>query len=215
MDSATPKQYLSLAGQPLIAHTIARIAEVPGIAAVVVVTAPDDRWWPEVRAGLKHPVLEAAGGAARCDSVLNGLAALRNLAADDDWVLVHDAARPCVRREDIERLMKEPGPHDCGGLLAVPLTDTVKRDDGRDHVAVTIDRSGMWRALTPQMFRIAALESALRGARASGVAVTDEAQAMERTGAMPRLVRGDADNIKVTTPADLRLAELYLRIQAQ
>jgi len=213
--AATPKQYLPLAGCALIAHTIERIAGVPAIAAVVVVTAPGDGWWPEVRAGLGIEILEAEGGAERCDSVLNGLAALRECAAADDWVLVHDAARPCVRRDDIERLMVQAGGKGCGGLLAAPLSDTIKRDDEDHCVAATIDRSGLWRALTPQMFRLQALESALRRARARGVAVTDEAQAMELAGAAPRLVRGHPDNIKVTTPDDLRLAELYLRMQAR
>ena len=214
MNVATPKQYLKLAGRSLIAHTIERLAGVADIAAVVVVTAPGDACWARIRAGLETEVLEAEGGAERCDSVLNGLAALRARAAADDWVLVHDAARPCVRRADIERLMRDAGENGCGGLLATPLNDTIKRDDGAQYVAATIDRNGLWRALTPQMFRLGALESALRSARASGVAVTDEAQAMELTGAAPRLVRGHPDNIKVTVPDDLRLAELYLRMQA-
>jgi 2-C-methyl-D-erythritol 4-phosphate cytidylyltransferase len=157
-------------------------------------------------------VARADGGPERCHSVLNGLRRLREMAAaDDDWVLVHDAARPCVRQEDVARLLDELSADPVGGLLAVPARDTIKRADVGGTVVETIDRNVIWRALTPQMFRLGALTAAIVQALGRGVLVTDEAQAMELAGAAPRLVTGHEDNIKITTQSDLALAEFYLR----
>jgi 2-C-methyl-D-erythritol 4-phosphate cytidylyltransferase len=151
------------------------------------------------------------GGAERCHSVLNGLEQLAGTAGVDDWVLVHDAARPCVRRQDIEMLMSRFEDHAVGGLLGLPVADTMKQVDSDSMILKTVERDGLWRALTPQMFRLGPLRDALQQAIASGVMVTDDAAAMEMAGYRARMVEGQADNIKITRPADLQLAEFYLQ----
>jgi 2-C-methyl-D-erythritol 4-phosphate cytidylyltransferase len=160
-------------------------------------------------------VLTAPGGVERAESVANALTVLRERAADGDWVLVHDAARPCVRREDLVKLIAELRDDPVGGLLAVPVRDTMKQADAEQRCAATVDRSRLWHALTPQMFRLGALRAALRAALAAGVTVTDDASAMERVGLRPRLVEGHADNLKITRPEDLALAEFHLRQQGR
>lgn len=205
-----PKQYLRLGDKPLLLHTLERLAAHPRIAGLMLVTAADDASWA---AGLLEvlgkPLLRTAGGAERADSVLAGLRALPASVAAQDCVLVHDAARPCVRAADITRLIELAVPAG-GGLLAAPLRDTLKRADAASRSVATEPRESRWRALTPQLFPRAALEQALAQASADGVAVTDEAMAMERSGFAPLLVEGAEDNIKVTTPADLALAEFLL-----
>ena len=150
------------------------------------------------------------GGAERCHSVLNGLEALRQHADLTDWVLVHDAARPCLAVADLDRLMNELADDPVGGLLAAPVRDTLKQADSAGRVATTVDRSRLWHALTPQMFRLGRLRDALNAALARGLLVTDEAGAMEAAGFAPRLIEGRADNVKITRPEDLALAEFYL-----
>jgi len=203
--SQRPKQYLHLHGKPILQHTLERL-NLPTIAGIVVCVAKGDPYWDTL--SLPMPVMRVNGGAERCHSVLNGLQALQQRAHADDWVLVHDAARPCVRQADIEKLMTELAQHPVGGLLAVPVRDTMKRvAAGRLE---TVNREGLWHALTPQMFRLGALSSALESLLSRGEVVTDDAQAMEKMGLRPVLVEGDADNIKITRPQDLRLAELYI-----
>jgi 2-C-methyl-D-erythritol 4-phosphate cytidylyltransferase len=155
------------------------------------------------------------GGAERCHSVLNALELLAGHAAADDWVLVHDAARPCLRPADLACLLDTLAEDPVGGLLAVPVRDTMKRADIGDRVETTVDRNGLWHALTPQMFRLQALREALGKAIAAGVLVTDEAAAMEWAGHRPRLVAGAGDNLKITRPEDLPLAAYYLERQLQ
>ncbi|NKJ20616.1 2-C-methyl-D-erythritol 4-phosphate cytidylyltransferase [Dyella sp. SG609] len=204
-----PKQYLPLAGRPLIEHTLARLATHPRIAGVMVVLgAGDDRWPGLGRIGGK-PVLTTLGGAERCDSVLAGLDALPAEVKPDDFVLVHDAARPCVRAADIARLIELAVPAG-GGLLGAPLRDTLKRADAAHRSVATEPREERWRAFTPQLFRRAELAVALRAAAAGGFKPSDEAMAMERAGHAPLLVEGAEDNIKVTTAADFALAEFLL-----
>jgi len=206
-----PKQYLQLAGKPLLLQTLERLAAHPRIAGLMLVIAPDDASWEHgVIEVLGKPLLRTNGGAERADSVLAGLRALPASVAPEHAVLVHDAARPCVRAADISRLIDEAGPAG-GGLLAAPLRDTLKRADANGRVAATEPRESRWRALTPQLFARGALEAALTEALAAGIAITDEAMAMERAGHAPLLVEGSEDNIKVTTPADLVLAEFLLR----
>lgn len=206
-----PKQYLRLADKPLLLHTLERLAVHPRIAGLVLVVAVDDASWVQgLVEVLGKPLLRAIGGAERADSVLAGLQALPASVAPGDAVLVHDAARPCVRAADISRLIDLAVPAG-GGLLAAPLRDTLKRADAQGRVAATEPREARWRALTPQLFPRAALEAALAAAAAAGIAVTDEAMAMERAGHAPLLVEGSEDNIKVTTPADLALAEFILQ----
>ena len=204
-----PKQYLPLAGRPLLLHTLERLAAHPGIAGLLVTLAADDALWPGVDTLAGKPVLTAIGGAERCDSVLAGLDSLPDTVAGDDFVLVHDAARPCVRVADIGALMDRAGAAD-GGLLGAPLRDTLKRADAQGRSALTEPRDMRWRAFTPQMFRRGPLAVALRDAAGKGVAVSDEAMAMELAGYAPLLVEGAEDNIKVTTAADFALAEYLL-----
>ena len=210
MGGETPKQYLPLLGRPIIAHTLSVLCDHAGIAGVVVVLAPGDEWWPQVPMKFARPLLLATGGDTRRDSVLNGLEALAQRADDDDWVLVHDAVRPCLRHEDLDRLMDELGNDEVGGLLATPVKDTMKRSSANNRVRETINRESLWHAQTPQMFRLGALRDALRLTVDEDRDVTDEAQAMELAGARPRLVQGHEDNIKITRREDLELAEMFL-----
>jgi len=205
-----PKQYLNLIGRPLIRHTLERVAAHPRVSGLMIALAADDARWPGWRELKGKPVHTCVGGGERADSVLAGLRALPAAVQGKDWVLVHDAARPCLRREDLDRLLDFGGAHDVGAILAAPVRDTLKRGDARGAIVGTEPREALWRALTPQMFRRAALERALEAASVAGVAVTDEAMAMERLGLKPLLVEGAEDNIKVTTPADLALAEFLL-----
>ena len=203
-----PKQYLPLAGRPLIHHTLQALCRAPQIERVLVVLAPDDAHWRGYDWRDIGPKLETvyAGGATRAESVLAGLRAAATAAADDDWVLVHDAARPCLSQSMLESLVEALADDPVGGLLAVPVADTLKRADAESRVAATEPRDGLWQAQTPQMFRYAALRSALESCRVA----TDEAGAMEAAGFKPKLVKSDTTNLKVTFPADLSLAELIL-----
>ncbi len=215
MGGATPKQYLELAGRPVIEHVLARFVDHPWIAGTLVVLDPsDDRWEGTSYAG--HPrVHRAEGGAERCHSVLNGLDALAALASSDVWVLVHDAARPCLRPADLERMLETLADDPVGGILAVPVRDTMKRADGSGRIGATVDREALWHALTPQMFRLGVLREALSAVVGAGDLVTDEAEAVERMGRAPRLVEGHADNLKVTRPEDLSLARFFLESQGR
>jgi 2-C-methyl-D-erythritol 4-phosphate cytidylyltransferase len=204
-----PKQYLPVAGKPLLLCTLERLAAHPRIAGLMVVLAKDDAQWRGIARLSGKPVLTATGGAARADSVLAGLLALREHVPDEQFILVHDAARPCVALDDISRLL-DHGIAAGGALLAAPLRDTLKRADMNNRVAATEPRESRWRALTPQLFCYAELVAALQAARAAGVVVTDEAMAMENAGHQPLLVEGAESNIKVTTRADFVLAEFLL-----
>jgi 2-C-methyl-D-erythritol 4-phosphate cytidylyltransferase len=204
-----PKQYLPLAGRALMLHTLERLAAHPRIAGLLVVLAADDERWPGIDALCGKPVRITAGGGERADSVLAGLHALPTAVDTADFVLVHDAARPCVRADDIERLIGAATATN-GGLLGAPLRDTLKRADERGHSLLTEPREQRWRAFTPQMFRRGQLVGAIEAARREGVMVGDEAMAMERAGFAPLLVEGAEDNIKVTTAADFALAEFLL-----
>ena len=211
MGSEVPKQYLTVHGRTVLAHAIARVAGHPDMAGVVVATAADDPYWPGLTLDASVPVEAVGGGDERCHSVLNALDHLIGHADPDDWVLVHDAARPCLPAADLARLVAAVREHPDGGLLAQRMHDTVKRAvAGGDEVAETVDRSDLWRAQTPQMFRVAALRDALSAALDAGTLVTDESSAMEAAGYRPLLVEGSPENIKVTRPEDLALAGFYL-----
>lgn len=209
-----PKQYQLLAGRPLIEHTLARLAAHPRIAGLLVTLAAGDSYWSGLENLQGKPVLTVIGGAERSDSVLAGLEGLPATVSADDFVLVHDAARPCVRGVDIDKLIELAAPTD-GGLLAAPLRDTLKHADAADRVERTEPRERRWRAFTPQMFRRGQLSMALRDAARLGLRVSDEAMAMEHAGFMPVLVEGAEDNIKVTTAADFALAEFLLERTAR
>jgi 2-C-methyl-D-erythritol 4-phosphate cytidylyltransferase len=209
--SGPPKQYLELAGRTVIEWALAPFVELADCEGIVVVLAEHDRRWSK-QSLARHPKISTAkGGAERVDSVRAGLQALASDATDDDWVLVHDAARPCLRATDLSRLIDELADDGVGGLLAVPVVDTLKRSDASDRVHSTVARESLWRALTPQMFRYGVLDRALRAAHDAGSAATDEAQAVEALGLQPRLVRGDPDNIKITLPEDIDRAARLLK----
>jgi len=207
--AAIPKQYVEIAGRPLLEWTLEALTRCPRVAGIVLVLAGGDAHWRARDSIGGKPLRTTIGGDERSASVLAGLRALPPEVASDDFVLVHDAARPCVRSEDIERLVSLAMPAG-GGLLAAPLRDTLKRAGSEQRVAATEPRDSRWRALTPQLFPRAALEQALARAQDEGVAITDEAMAMERAGHAPLLVEGDESNIKVTTPGDLALATYLL-----
>lgn len=213
MAAKLPKQYLVLRGRPIIQHTIERLSAHPRIAGVVVALSPEDSFWPSVRPELPASVHEVLGGQERCHSVLRGLERLEELAAVDDWVLVHDAVRPCLRSEDVDKLIAALATARDGALLGYPVRDTIKRTDERAVVRETVPREALWHALTPQAFRVKVLKDALRRCIDAGRIVTDEAQAVELGGMAPTMVEGCPDNIKITRPDDLGLAELYLRNQ--
>lgn len=204
-----PKQYLDLLGRPLIYHTLAALTACPDIERVWVVLAPDDPWWPQYDWSGLGAKLETVrcGGATRAESVTNGLQAAAMVAADDDWILVHDAARPCLSAAMLDSLISELADDPVGGILAVPVADTLKRADADQRVAATEPRDGLWQAQTPQMFRYGQLQKSLK----NEISVTDEAGAIEAAGLKPKLVRGDSTNLKVTWPADLALAAMILR----
>lgn len=205
-----PKQYRLVAGRSVVAHTLAALAAVPRIGATLVVLAPDDGEFERHAPG--HDTVARVGGATRAASVGNGLGVLTSRGAgDDDWVLVHDAARCLVLPADIERLIAACETDPIGGLLALPVADTLKREGEGGRVAATLDRRATWQAQTPQMFRLGLLRAALA---AAGAAVTDEASAIEALGHAPRLVAGSLENFKLTWPADFALAERLLRTRA-
>ncbi|MCE2971270.1 MAG: 2-C-methyl-D-erythritol 4-phosphate cytidylyltransferase [Burkholderiales bacterium] len=204
--TAKPKQYLPLGRRTMIEHALDALLAEPRIEKVLVVVAPADPYWREIDWPARVAVA-AVGGASRAESVRNGL---RELAADaDDWVLVHDAARPCLAAAELRRLLDEAGDDAVGGLLALPVADTVKRADG-NRVAATIDRRGLWRAQTPQMFRAGLLARAL-AVGATLHEVTDEASAVERLGRQPLLIQGAETNLKVTTAEDWTIAAAILK----
>jgi 2-C-methyl-D-erythritol 4-phosphate cytidylyltransferase len=208
-----PKQYLPIAGKAMLLHTLERLAAHPRIAGLMVALEDGDARWPKWLTFNDKPVHTTIGGVARADSVLAGLRALCDKVEESRFVLVHDAARPCVRAADISRLIEQGIPAG-GALLAAPVRDTLKRADAQGRVVATEPREARWRALTPQLFRQGELVAALESARAAGIAITDEAMAMERAGHKPLLVEGSEDNIKVTTPADFALAEFILKTSA-
>lgn len=212
MAASLPKQYLTLRGSTVAEHTLSRLLAFAPIQQIVVATSASDLWWPQLGIAHHKRIRSVLGGETRAQSVLNGLKALKEVARESDWVLVHDMARPCVRLSDIESLLRECGPE--GAILATSITDTVKRADNQ-HILATVARQQLWRALTPQLFPLHALHDALAGALADGADITDEASAMERIGVQPKLVAGQPDNIKITLPSDLPLAGFYLDRQKQ
>ncbi len=204
-----PKQYVELGTRSLLVRTLERLAACDHVAGLMVVLAADDAYWPGIAEFGGKPVRTTIGASERCGSVLAGLRALPDSVSDASFVLVHDAARPCVAVADIGRLVEQAGPAG-GGLLAAPLRDTLKLADAAARVVATEPREARWRALTPQMFRRGELVVALERAERDGVTATDEAMAMERAGHRPLLVEGSESNIKVTTRADLALAQYLL-----
>jgi 2-C-methyl-D-erythritol 4-phosphate cytidylyltransferase len=205
---AVPKQYIPIAGKPMMFHSIEALAAVARIERLFVVLAPLDRHWGEHDWSALPEKIEAAfcGGSHRAESVLNTLKHLESRIAKDDWVLVHDAARPCIVTELVEQFLDEIGEDQVGGLLSMPLADTLKRAEEHQRVEATVSRAGLWRAQTPQMFRYEALRRGLE----KNPKATDESEAVESLGYAPRLVEGENSNIKVTFAEDIQIAELIL-----
>jgi 2-C-methyl-D-erythritol 4-phosphate cytidylyltransferase len=215
MRSQVPKQYLPLGDRTVIEYTLTRFIDHPQIAGIAIAIDVRDEIWRSLQVSSAKPIITVDGGRERCHSVLNALQRLTSRAQAHDWVLVHDAVRPCLSDEDLNKLMRELADDPVGGILAVPVRDTLKRAGSDGRIASTLNRTALWQALTPQMFRLGVLASALAEALAAGDLVTDEAAAVERAGLRPRLVEGRGDNIKITRPEDLVLAERILAAQAQ
>ncbi len=213
MGGDLPKQYIEVAGATIFEHSLRALLACPQLTAVVVALHPEDRRAANLHILDDARVQTVVGGEQRSDSVLAGLDALAQQAAAGDWVLVHDAARPCLQLEDSLRLIARVTDRGIGGILAEPMVDTVKQTGEDGLVAATLDRKTLWRAQTPQMFRLGELREALRHALGQGLAVTDEASAMEMAGYPVQLVPGSGRNLKVTVPADLQLATWYLQAQ--
>jgi len=210
-----PKQYLELSGRLVIDHALELFADHPAISGCVVVLSPEDEYWPGSRFAAHPRVHRAPGGRERCHSVGKGLDRLAVEASAEDWVLVHDAARPCLHPADLDALIAALQDEPVGALLAVPVHDTVKRSADARHADATVPRSALWRAFTPQAFRLGLLQRALAATEARGEVVTDDASAVELLGLKPRLVEGRGDNLKITRPEDLDLARFFLQQQGR
>lgn len=210
-----PKQYVPLLGRPVLSWSLAALLAEPSIAGIVVALAPGDRRFGRLPEARDPRVRSCPGGTRRELSVANALAALGDEARDEDWVLVHDAARPCLHRADLRALIDAVGQDPVGGLLALPLSDTLKAADPDGCSARTVPREGLWRALTPQMIRYGVLRRALALSIERERIVTDEASAVEALGMRPRLVAGRADNIKVTLPGDRAMAAAILAARGE
>lgn len=209
MKADKPKQYLKIQDKTILEYTLEKLLSHPYIDNIVVAVSPDDPYFDLLECSDSSKIIRVDGGSERSDSVLNAL----NYVVEHDlssWVLVHDAARPCVQLSDITTLIEEAIVHPVGAILAAPVRDTMKRADTLNDIQTTVDRSALWHALTPQMFRSGELKQALEQAVRSGTAITDDASAMECLGMSPRLVAGRMDNLKITQPEDLALAEFYL-----
>lgn len=209
----TPKQYLTLLGQPLLAWTLARLATHTAVDGLMVVVAAGDAWWPGWTRVAGKPVRTAVGGAERADSVLAGLQALADVPDAGPWVMVHDAARPCMPHADLDRLLAAGTADPVGAILAARVRDTVKQSGPDGRIAATLSRERLWRAQTPQLARRERLQYALQESVKRAIVPTDEAAALETIGEFPLLVEGSEENLKVTTSPDLALAESILRRQ--
>lgn len=215
MQADRPKQYLNLDDKTVLERTIERLASHPQIVGIVIAISEHDQYWQNITQDFDCQLHTVDGGDTRADSVLNALIALADITDDDPWVLVHDAARPCLRHEDIDSMLTTLCNHQVGGVLGIPVNDTVKRVNENNEVEETVCRQGLWRASTPQMFQLNMLTTALTSAIKTQSIVTDDASAIELAGFKPLMVAGHPDNIKITVPQDLALASLYLQQQRE
>lgn len=213
MGADRPKQYLTIGRKTLLEHTLERLLEVPNLAGLVVALHPDDQQWQSLPLRGDSRVAVVDGGRDRSRSVLNALNSLTLQAAPNDWALVHDAARPCVRLSCIANLCRQTLSHGVGGILGVPVGDTLKQVSSQQTIQKTLDRQHLWQAQTPQLFRFQLLHQCLARAVAQGETITDEASALELAGYQPLIVEGRHDNLKVTRAEDLALAEMILKYQ--
>lgn len=214
MLASCPKQYLTIDNQTILSHTINRLLSHKNIAKVVLAINDDDAYFAQTTLVVNPNIIRVSGGKERVDSVLSGLQIIN----DREWVLVHDAARPCITHDDIDKLIKQCLDNNTGGLLAVPVVDTMKlasKNNENEAIQVdkTINRSSLWHAFTPQMFKVKELKQAIEQAQAKGLIMTDESSAIESVGLTCLLVSGRRDNIKITRPEDLVLADFYLKQQ--
>jgi 2-C-methyl-D-erythritol 4-phosphate cytidylyltransferase len=208
MKADRPKQYLKINGKTILEHTVEKLLAHPQVSQIVVAISDDDPYYPELPLTQNPQVIRVAGGSERADSVLSALDYIEKQQLGD-WVMVHDAARPCVQLSDIDKLISTAMSHDVGAILAAPVRDTMKRG-AQGQIEHTVERADLWHALTPQMFRAELLWNVLSEALKQGVSITDEASAFEWKGFSPALVAGRSDNFKITQPEDLALAEFYL-----
>lgn len=215
--ASIPKQYININAKTVIEHTLGKLVDCKVISKIVVALSKDDDIFNSLTSVKSLPIETVEGGRDRCDSVLAGLEYLKTIASDNDWVLVHDAARPCIEINDIHRMIAKLDNHEVGGILGVPVRDTMKRvvdNNGIKEISKTESRDNLWHALTPQMFRLDTLYQAMLKCRENNVSVTDEASAIEYVGLKPVMIEGSANNIKITQAEDLQLAELYLKQQS-
>jgi len=208
MKADRPKQYLQIHGKTILEHTVEKLLSHPQVSKIVVAVSDDDPYYPELPLNLNPQVIRVSGGTERADSVLSALDYIAQQQLSD-WVMVHDAARPCIQLSDIDKLISGAMTHDVGAILAAPVRDTMKRG-AQGQIEHTVDRVDLWHALTPQMFRSKPLRKVLSEALQQGVLITDEASAFEWKGLSPALIAGRSDNFKITQPEDLALAEFYL-----
>lgn len=209
MKADRPKQYLKISGKTILEHTIEKLLAHPAVKQVIVAVSDDDPYYPQLSLADNPQVIRVSGGHERADSVLSALNYIeKNQLAE--WAMVHDAARPCVDLNDIDTLIEVANDNQLGGILATPVRDTMKRANAQKNIEHTVDREALWHALTPQLFKTQMLTSALSKALAQDAVITDEASAIEWLGEKPALIQGRADNIKITQPEDLALAEFYL-----
>lgn len=215
MGANLPKQYLSLGNKTLLEHTLERLLQLPFIESLLLVLHPQDSYWHTLAPSQDARIQVVTGGNERSDSVLNALNSLAPIAAEHDWVLVHDAARPCISLSSVQDLCHQLREHPVGGILGVPVSDTVKYVNSDETIQHTVDRRQLWQAQTPQMFRFGLLRNCLIRAAQENKPVTDEASALEAYGYAPRMIYGRGDNIKITRPEDLRLAQWILQCQQE
>ncbi|MFV2059579.1 MAG: 2-C-methyl-D-erythritol 4-phosphate cytidylyltransferase [Gammaproteobacteria bacterium] len=211
MQQSLPKQYLKIDNKTILDHTLEKLTSHDSIKGVVVAISKTDEYWPKHQSINNKEIITTEGGAERFESVFNGLQAISDKCTTNDWVLVHDAARPCLSLNDITKLISKVKDDDIGGLLATPVRDTMKRANSYGKILHTTERQYLWHALTPQMFRYGMLVDALEFAIKSDMVITDEASALEAKGYQPLLIEGSCNNIKITRPDDLALAEFYLK----
>jgi len=205
-----PKQYLTVCGKAVLAHSIRVFKSHPSIAGITVVLAENDQWFNSAVGSVSAEVETVTGGETRTESVRNGLRFIADRHPETTWVLIHDAVRPCLSRQILDRLLKQGLGSVEGAILAMPVGDTLKRVGKAQEIVATVDRHGLWAAQTPQLFRLAALSDAIDAALRDGCDLTDEASAMEYSGVRPKLVMGSVENIKITHPGDLAIAEAWL-----
>lgn len=213
MQANCPKQYLEIEQKTILQRTIERLAAHPQVVGVVVAISPGDEYWQDLDIGLDKPLVVVDGGVERCHSVQNALAYLVDNDKSDNWALVHDAARPCILLNDIDQLISTVLKQDNGGILGLPVSDTLKYCESDNTIQKTVSRDHLWRALTPQMFKVGELYTAIEKSLADNYVVTDEASAIEHVGGKPCIVEGHPSNIKITRPQDLELATLFIRQQ--